>query len=156
MFFTGPIDAFFNYQYGRLGYRTVIFEKGYANGDFQGTSQINYCDVDTPHTRITEHKHFAPWEQHDKTIYFTEYSKETTENDVPFYPKRLASDIELLKLYRVKAEEQHQVSFLGRLATYRYMDMHHVIGEALQFAQQFSECVNAKLPAPVFSNTEVF
>ncbi len=156
IFYTGSIDAFFNYEFGRLGYRTVVFEKGYANGDFQGTTQMNYCDVDVPQTRITEHKHFTPWEQHDKTIYFTEYSKETSKDDVPFYPKRLAADINLLKKYRKKAEEQQQVSFLGRLATYRYMDMHHVIGEALQFANKFIEHVNASLPAPVFANTEVF
>ena len=156
VFYTGPIDAFFNYEFGRLGYRTVVFEKGCANGDFQGTTQMNYCDVDVPQTRITEHKHFTPWEQHDKTIYFTEYSKETSKNDVPFYPKRLAADISLLKKYRAKAEEQQQVSFLGRLATYRYMDMHHVIGEALQFANKFIEQVNVNLPAPVFANTELF
>ena len=156
VFYTGPIDAFFNYEFGRLGYRTVVFEKGYANGDFQGTIQMNYCDMDVPQTRITEHKHFTPWEQHDKTIYFTEYSKETSKDDVPFYPKRLTADISLLKKYRAKAEEQQQVSFLGRLATYRYMDMHHVIGEALQFANKFIEQANAYLPAPIFSNTEVF
>ena len=156
VFYTGPIDAFFNYEFGRLGYRTVVFEKGYANGDFQGTIQMNYCDMDVPQTRITEHKHFTPWEQHDKTIYFTEYSKETSKDDVPFYPKRLTADISLLKKYRAKAEEQQQVSFLGRLATYRYMDMHHVIGEALEFANKFIEQANAYLPAPIFSNTEVF
>ncbi len=156
VFYTGPLDAFFNYQYGRLGYRTVVFEKGYADGDFQGTTQMNYCDADVPFTRITEHKHFTPWEQHDKTIYFTEYSRETTESDVPFYPKRLTSDIALLQLYRSKAAEQQSVSFLGRLATYRYMDMHHVIGEALEFSKKYLECVNAGLPSPVFSNTEWF
>lgn len=156
VFYTGPIDAFFNYEYGRLGYRTVVFEKGFADGDFQGTSQMNYCDTAIPYTRITEHKHFAPWEEHDKTVFFTEYSKETTADDVPFYPKRLAADITLLKLYRAKAAEKNHVSFLGRLATYRYMDMHHVIGEAMQFAQNFIESVNSNQPAPVFSNTEIF
>jgi UDP-galactopyranose mutase len=156
VFYTGPIDAFFNYEFGRLGYRTVVFDKSYANGDFQGTTQMNYCDAAVPHTRITEHKHFTPWEQHEKTICFTEYSKETTETDVPFYPKRLAADIELLKQYRNRAMEQQQVSFLGRLATYRYMDMHHVIGEALAFAQQFIDRTNQNQPAPVFSNSEHF
>jgi UDP-galactopyranose mutase len=156
VFYTGPIDAFFNYEFGRLGYRSVVFEKNYADGDFQGTSQMNYCDAAVPHTRITEHKHFTPWEQHDKTIYFTEFSKETTAADVPYYPKRLAADIELLKKYRTKAEQQNKVSFLGRLATYRYMDMHHVIGEALQFAQKFTDSISNKIPAPAFSNTEAF
>jgi UDP-galactopyranose mutase len=156
VFYTGPIDAFFEYEFGRLGYRTVVFEKGYADGDFQGTTQMNYCDADIPHTRVTEHKHFTPWEQHDKTIYFTEYSKETTAADVPYYPKRLAADIELLKKYRAKAVLQHKVSFLGRLATYRYMDMHHVIGEALQFARQFISSKQNQQPTPIFPNTESF
>lgn len=154
VFYTGPIDAFFNYEFGRLGYRTVVFEKQYADGDFQGATQMNYCDEDIPYTRIAEHKHFTPWEQHDKTVYFTEYSKETTETDVPYYPKRLANDMELLKKYRAKAEKQSKVSFLGRLATYRYMDMHHVIGEAMQFAKKFVESVDANTAAPVFSNPE--
>ncbi len=154
VFFTGPLDAFFNYEFGRLGYRTVVFEKEYADGDYQGTTQMNYCDEEIPHTRITEHKHFTPWEQHDKTIYFTEYSKETTATDIPYYPKRLSGDIELLKKYRAKALEQDKVSFLGRLATYRYMDMHHVIGEAMQFAQKFAESVNSNINPPIFPNIE--
>ncbi len=112
---------------------------------------MNYCDESVKHTRITEHKHFAPWEKHDKTICFKEYSKETTESDIPFYPKRLAADKELLNLYRNEAEKLTNVSFLGRLATYRYMDMHHVIGEALNFAQQFISannrgCKTARFP----------
>ena len=156
IFYTGPIDAFFKYEFGRLGYRTVVFEKGYAAGDLQGTTQMNYCDENVPHTRITEHKHFTPWEQHEETVYFTEYSKETTPADVPYYPKRLAADIELLKKYREKASTQCKVSFLGRLATYRYMDMHHVIGEAMQFADRFVEGMNSNAAVPVFPNTESF
>jgi len=154
VFYTGPLDAFFNYQFGRLGYRTVSFEKTYANGDHQGTVQINYCDETVPYTRITEHKHFTPWEKHSKTVYFTEYSKETTADDVPYYPKRLNEDISLLMQYRKLAEEQQQVSFLGRLATYRYMDMHHVIGEALNYAKQFVNSKNNKQKVPVFANSE--
>ena len=154
VFFTGPLDAFFNYQFGRLGYRTVTFEKNYAEGDFQGVTQMNYCDESIPHTRIVEHKHFTPWEQHNKTVYITEYSKETTAADEPFYPKGLATDKQLLMQYRTLAEQQTKVSFLGRLATYRYMDMHHVIGEAIEFAQAFAKAVNADKAAPVFSNKE--
>ena len=156
LFYTGPLDGYFNHQYGKLGYRTVTFEKGYAEADYQGAAQMNYCDADVSYTRITEHKHFTPWEQHDKTIFFKEYSKETTEGDTPYYPKRLLADIILLKRYRQEAEKQNKVSFIGRLATYRYMDMHHVIGEALQFAQKFIESDHVRQPAPVFSNTETF
>jgi UDP-galactopyranose mutase len=156
IFFTGPLDAFFNYKFGRLGYRTVMFEPFYANGDFQGTSVINYCDDTVPHTRITEHKHFTPWEQHEKTICFKEYSKETTQDDVPFYPKRLAADKALLAKYRQEANQLNNLSFLGRLATYRYMDMHHVIGEALAFAEKFTTSFVNGLKRPVFPNTENF
>ncbi|HMO61340.1 MAG TPA: UDP-galactopyranose mutase [Ferruginibacter sp.] len=154
VFFTGPIDAYFNYQYGRLGYRTVSFEKGYADGDYQGTAQMNYCDAEIPHTRITEHKHFAYWEQHDKTVYFTEYSKETGPSDTPYYPKRLATDKAMLQQYRHLAEQQQKISFLGRLATYRYMDMHHVIGEALSFSKRFTEALRTGAALPVFPNEE--
>jgi len=154
VFFTGPIDAWFNFKYGRLGYRTVTFETHYADGDFQGTTQMNFCDEDVPYTRITEHKHFTNWEQHDKTIYFKEFSKETEPADIPYYPKRLSADKDLLLKYRKDAEALQKVSFLGRLATYRYMDMHHVIGEALDFSRSFIEASrNTQKPA-VFPNIE--
>ncbi len=154
VFYTGPLDAYFNHIHGRLGYRTVTFEKFYAEGDYQGLTQMNYCDEDVPFTRITEHKHFTPWEQHEKTICFKEFSKETSEEDIPYYPKRLNADKALLLKYRAEAEQLSGVSFLGRLATYRYMDMHHVIGEALTFARQFSDARLKKHTPPVFSNTE--
>ena len=154
VFYTGPIDAWFDFKFGRLGYRTVTFEKYYAAGDFQGTAQMNYCDADIPFTRITEHKHFANWEQHEKTIYFKEFSKESGPTDIPYYPKRLEQDKDLLLQYRAAAETLQKVSFVGRLATYRYMDMHHVIGEALHFAKAFLSATAAEQKPPVFPNTE--
>lgn len=154
IFYTGPIDALFNYQFGRLGYRTVTFEKHIATGDYQGNAVINYCDENVPHTRVHEHKHFAPWEQHDKTVYFKEFSKETAEEDIPYYPKRLETDKLLLLHYRQQAEQLKKISFLGRLATYRYMDMHHVIGEALDFAALFTKALKNSEKPPVFPNTE--
>ena len=75
--FTGPLDEFYNHCFGRLGYRTVFWKKDTYTGDFQGNAVINYTEQDVPHTRIHEHKHFAPWEAHEKTTVFTEYSKET-------------------------------------------------------------------------------
>lgn len=154
IFYTGPLDAYFNYSFGRLGYRTVDFEKHYAKGDYQGATQINFCDEQVPYTRIVEHKHFTPWEQHDDTIYFIEYSHETSNGDIPYYPKRLDADKKLLTQYRLAAEQETNTSFLGRLATYRYMDMQHVIEEAIHFAHRFAET----LPVgnkPVFPNTEM-
>lgn len=154
VFFTGPIDAWFDFKYGRLGYRTVTFETCYADGDYQGTTQMNYCDENVPYTRITEHKHFTNWERHDKTIYFKEFSKETEPSDIPYYPKRLEPDKELLLQYRKDAESLQHVSFLGRLATYRYMDMHNVIGEALDFSKLFVQAVNNAEKPPIFPNIE--
>jgi len=137
VFYTGPLDAYFNYCYGRLGYRTVTFDRFETEGDFQGVSQMNYCDEDIPHTRIVEYKHFTPWEHHQKTVYFKEYSKETASDDVPYYPKRLSEDMDRLERYQDEVAQLGNVSFLGRLATYRYMDMHHVIDEALRLAGEF-------------------
>lgn len=154
IFYTGPIDAFFDHKFGRLGYRTVTFEKHTADGDYQGNAVINYCDAAVPYTRVHEHKHFAPWENHEKTVYFKEFSKETTPEDIPYYPKRLESDKKMLDAYRTEAAQSSRLSFLGRLATYRYMDMHHVIGEALDFAQVFMQALSAGTRPPVFPNTE--
>lgn len=154
VFYTGPVDAYFNFKYGRLGYRTVTFEKFTEKGDHQGVTQINYCDEDVPFTRIAEHKHFTPWETHDKTVYFKEYSKETGTDDIPYYPKRLQADKDLLLKYRHDAEKLKGVSFLGRLATYRYMDMHHVIGEALEYSKAFIDAFKKDNRPPVFPNTE--
>ena len=137
VFYTGPIDAFFEYKYGRLSYRTVSFEKHYAKGDYQGNAVINYADPEIPYTRIHEHKHFTPWEEHEETIYFKEFSKETTATDIPFYPKRLEDDMDKLTLYQADVAKLVNITFLGRLATYRYMDMHHVIAEALRVYKKF-------------------
>lgn len=152
--FTGPLDQYFGYRHGRLSYRTVYFERGDAEGDYQGNAVINYCDESVPYTRVHEHKHFTPWEQHDKTVYFKEFSKETGPDDIPYYPKRLEDDKQKLALYRCEAESLRGVSFLGRLATYRYMDMHHVIGEALDYAERFIEATRTGGPPPVFPNQE--
>ncbi|MCU0784714.1 MAG: NAD(P)-binding protein [Verrucomicrobia bacterium] len=147
VFFTGPIDAFFNFQHGRLGYRTVTFERHEAGGDFQGTSVVNYTDLRVPHTRIHEFKHFTRWEQHDRTVAFSEYSQATGERDIPYYPVRRPADIVLLKKYYALAAETRAVSFLGRLATYRYLDMHNVIAESLDFAKVFLKDYHAKSDA---------
>ena len=155
LFYTGPLDAYFGHSLGRLSYRTVTFERGEAEDDFQGNAVINYSDPGIPFTRIHEHKHFAAWESHEKTVYFKEYSKETGPEDPPYYPKRLARDMDLLREYRNLAMNEQGVSFLGRLATYRYMDMEKVIGEALAFAEVFSEAFAGRTHGvPVFPNNE--
>lgn len=144
VFFTGPIDAFFNFEHGRLGYRTVTFERHEAEGDFQGTSVVNYTDLHVPHTRIHEFKHYTKWEKHDRTVAFSEFSHETGARDIPYYPVRRPADKVLLKTYYARAAETRALSFLGRLATYRYLDMHNVIAESLDFAALFLKEYHAK------------
>lgn len=151
VFYTGPLDAFFDHRLGRLGYRTVTFERIDAAGDYQGTAIINYPGMDVLHTRIHEHKHFAPWEKHEATVAFREFSEETAPTDIPYYPKRLAADRILLRKYAALAEAESGVSFLGRLATYRYLNMDQVIGESLDFARSFLSAQTAKTRLPIFS-----
>jgi len=142
--YTGPIDAFFDHVEGRLGYRTVFWERTDGQGDAQGCAVMNYPSMSVPFTRIHEHKHFAPWESHERTVTFTEYSKETGPGDDPFYPKRLQQDKQMLERYLSRAEGLPDVTFLGRLGTYRYLDMDRTILEALEASGRLIE----KLPRP--------
>lgn len=137
VFYAGTLDGFFGFQLGRLGYRSIGFERFEANGDYQGNPVINYCEAKVPYTRIAEHKHFAPWESFDRTVCFREFSKATGEDDVPFYPMRLSVDKQLIAKYIDLAAKEEKVTFMGRLGTYRYLDMDTCIGEALDLAQHF-------------------
>ncbi len=147
---TGPLDAWFGYEHGRLGYRTLDFEEFRYDGDFQGTPVMNYGDPDVPFTRITEHKHFAPWEEHQTSICFREFSRAHTPDDIPYYPVRLVDDKEMLDQYLALANEQANVSFVGRLGTYRYLDMDVTIGEALMASDRMIECLASGTPIPAF------
>lgn len=131
---TGQLDAWFDHRFGRLGYRTLDFEEIRATGDYQGCAVMNYGDVDVPYTRITEHKYFAPWEEHEGTLCFREYSRLAEPGDIPYYPIRLANDKSLLTQYLDAAREESGVTFVGRLGTYRYLDMDVTIAEALTAA----------------------
>jgi UDP-galactopyranose mutase len=134
VFYSGPLDAWFAHSLGRLQYRSLIFQRFDDSGDHQGNAVINYCQAHVPYTRVAEHKHFAPWEEHEKTVYFKEYSKLAEPGDIPYYPLRLENDKALLRGYVELADREKGVTFLGRLATYRYLDMHMVIGESLDLA----------------------
>lgn len=134
MFWTGPIDAYFDYEHGRLGYRTLDFESEVHDGDYQGCPVLNYCDEDVPFTRITEHKHFAPWESHDRTVIYREFSRLCGEKDIPYYPIRLVKEKEQLGQYVELARREVNATFVGRLGTYRYLDMDVTIFEALKVA----------------------
>lgn len=150
VFYSGPIDHYFDYQFGSLPYRTLDFEVFYPDtNDYQGTAVLNYCDKDVPFTRITEHKHFSPWESHEKTVCYREFSRECSEGDIPYYPIRLASEQTQLLEYMSLAENEDGVTFLGRLGTYRYLDMDVTIQEALEIAEEFLMCFETgeKMPA---------
>ncbi|GAB6034747.1 UDP-galactopyranose mutase [Galenea microaerophila] len=150
VFYTGPIDAWFNYEEGRLGYRTLDFVREDHDGDYQGCAVMNYGDQDVPYTRITEHKHFSPWETHEQTVIFKEYSRECTEDDIPYYPIRLVNEKAMLNTYIEKAKAQSNVSFLGRLGTYRYLDMDVTIAEALYASQKILKLITDKATIPAF------
>lgn len=133
--YTGPLDAYFNYSAGDLGWRTLDFELEVApTGDFQGTSVMNYADQDVPFTRIIEFRHFHPerdWYPQDKTVIMREYSRFAGRGDEPYYPINTAADRARLLTYRELAAGQRDVFFGGRLGTYQYLDMHMAIGSAL-------------------------
>lgn len=150
IFYSGPIDGWFGCSEGRLGYRTLDFEASRHEGDFQGNAVINYCDADVPWTRISEHKHFSPWESHEKTLIFKEYSRACGENDIPYYPIRLAQEKSLLARYINLAQQEQNITFVGRLGTYRYLDMHVTIQEALESAERFLIARAAGSEVPVF------
>lgn len=152
IFYTGPIDRYFSFDLGRLGYRTLDFERIDGDGDYQGAAVINYCDQEVPFTRISEHKHFAPWEADSlqKTVAFREYSRLAEPKDVPYYPIRLANEKTMLESYITRARNTAGVSFLGRLGTYRYLDMDVTISEALKACDQIDQLLAADAPLPAF------
>lgn len=134
IFYTGPLDAYYNYQFGRLSYRTVYWKKEVANGDILGHAAFNFPSLEQPYTRMREHKHYKYWESYEKSVIFTEYSKDTSPSDEPYYPMRLQSDKDLMVKYYAMLAQEKNVAFLGRLALYKYMDMHEVIADALNLA----------------------
>ncbi len=131
VFYSGPIDTFYGFCFGRLKYRTLDFERITGQGDVQGCAVMNYCDEDVPFTRITEHKHFSPWESHDGSGLFREYSREAGPDDAPYYPVHKVAGDSMLEQYQQKAAEEAAVTFVGRLGTYRYMDMDVTIRAAM-------------------------
>lgn len=137
--YTGPLDRYFNYAKGRLGWRTLDFETSVEPvGDFQGTPVMNYNDADVPFTRIHEFRHFHPEREReypsDKTVIMREYSRFAGDDDEPYYPINTPEDREKLAGYRelaAREAEGNKVLFGGRLGTYQYLDMHMAIASAL-------------------------
>ncbi|AYZ19810.1 UDP-galactopyranose mutase [Klebsiella pasteurii] len=151
VFYSGPLDAFYSYQYGRLGYRTLDFEKFTWQGDYQGCAVMNYCSLDVPYTRITEHKYFSPWETHEGSVCYKEYSRECGEKDIPYYPIRQMGEMALLDKYLSLAESEKNITFVGRLGTYRYLDMDVTIAEALNTAEKYLSSLDNHEAMPVFT-----
>ena len=151
VFWSGQLDGFFDYRLGRLGYRTLDFERFTHQGDYQGCAVMNYCDRDVPYTRITEHKHFSPWEDHEGSVCYREYSRAAGPDDIPYYPIRLVEEKALLEDYISLAEQQEGVTFVGRLGTYRYLDMDVTIREALNTAREFLSRTEEGTAPQVFS-----
>lgn len=133
--YTGEIDRFFDYRLGHLEYRTVRFETELLEGveNYQGNAVVNYTDAAIPYTRIIEHKHFEFGQQPD-TVISREYSQEWKPGDEPYYPVNDERNGKLYADYKALADAQERVIFCGRLAEYRYYDMHQVIARALDLA----------------------
>jgi UDP-galactopyranose mutase len=138
VFYSGTMDGFFNYELGDLQYRTLDFEKFTYEGDFQGCAVMNYCDDTVPFTRVTEHKHFSPWEENSSSVCYKEFSRACTRSDIPYYPLNLVESNEMLVSYkRLAAQQLENVTFVGRLGTYKYMDMDVCIRNAMDTASNF-------------------
>lgn len=149
VFYSGQLDGYYGYDLGRLGYRTLDFERFTYDGDYQGCAVMNYGEVEVPYTRITEHKHFSPWETHAGSVCYKEFSRECGEQDIPYYPIRLMDEKDMLQDYVTRATAETKVTFVGRLGTYRYLDMDVTIREALDTADVFLNATDAA-PMPAF------
>lgn len=139
VFYAGPLDGWFDFDLGRLGYRTLDFEEFRYDGDYQGCAVMNYGEESIPFTRITEHKHFSPWESHEGSVLYREFSRAAQPEDIPYYPIRQIAEKALLADYVALAEKEVGVTFVGRLGTYRYLDMDVTIREALDTADVYIE-----------------
>ena len=133
--YTGGIDNFYNYTYGELEYRSLRWEHEELEGDYQGHSCINYTDIETPFTRIVEHKHFENPDSKN-TIISKEYSVDWKETKDPYYPINNDKNNDLYQKYRSLAKNEKDVIISGRLGSYKYLDMDDTIAMALKVADK--------------------
>ena len=134
--FTGKIDEYYNYRFGKLEYRTVRFEEEIQEmPNYQGNAVVNYTDREIPYTRIIEHKHFEMFGQDvyscPKTIISKEYSTEWKDGMEPYYPVNDERNNSLYQQYKELADKEEKVIFGGRLAEYKYYDMHQIVENLL-------------------------
>ena len=126
------IDEFYDYKFGTLEYRSLRFEHEILNEEnYQGNAVVNYTEYDIPYTRIIEHKHFEYGNQ-SKTVITREYPATWNKGDEPYYPINNNKNNELYAKYKELADKEENVIFGGRLAQYKYYDMHNVIEKALE------------------------
>ena len=133
--YTGPIDRYFDHKAGNLQWRTLDFEIELVPcGDFQGTSVMNFADLEVPYTRIHEFRHLHPEREHpaDRSVIAREYSRFAATSDEPYYPVNSPGDRRSLEQYRALAAAEDNVFFGGRLGSYTYLDMHMAIASALR------------------------
>jgi UDP-galactopyranose mutase len=137
--YTGPIDAFFNYQFGELEYKTTLFEHRKLETDnYQGCSVMNYTDFEIPYTRTIEHKHFE--NSKCETTWVTwEYPEQYDRSKEPYYPVNDQLNSDIYKKYKNLADSISNTYFGGRLAEYKYYDMHMVIESALNFVKSIGD-----------------
>ena len=134
--FTGMIDQYFDYQYGVLEYRSLRFEHEILDEEnHQGNAVVNYNEREVSYTRIIEHKHFEFGKQ-SKTVITIEYPAEWKQGDEPYYPVNNEKNAEIFRKYQELASKEKNVIFGGRLANYKYYDMHHVFEVALQTVKE--------------------
>lgn len=130
--FTGMIDEFYNYKFGKLEYRSLRFETEILDEEnYQGNAVVNYTEREIPYTRIIEHKHFEFGKQ-EKTVITKEYPSEWKEGDEPYYPVNDEKNNKLYEKYRELAEKETNIIFGGRLGEYKYYDMDKVIEKVLE------------------------
>lgn len=136
--FTGSIDAYYNYCYGALEYRSLCFETEVLPvGNYQGVAGMNFTDIETPYTRIVEHKHFRFGEGNpNKTVITREYPVLWQPGEEPYYPINNEKNNVLYKRYRKRAEQDKKVIFAGRLGEYQYFDMDKVIDRILKLTDR--------------------
>lgn len=136
--YTGPIDAYFEYCFGSLEYRSLRFEtEVHSMDNYQGCAGMNFTDADTPYTRIVEHKHFEFGSGNpERTVITKEYPMEWQEGNEPYYPVNDEKNQVLYEKYRHLAKRESNVIFGGRLAEYKYYDMDQVVRQALDNAEE--------------------
>ena len=134
--FTGKIDEFFNFSLGELEYRTIRFDHQILTGDYQGNVAINHTDMSVPYTRTIEHKHFE-FLKSENTVVTFEYPEKWDRKKVPLYPVNDDKNNSIYRSYRALSKKEcPNIIFGGRLAEYKYYDMHQVVGSALSKSKQ--------------------